>query len=396
MDLDALIRDADPGRDLIVAAVEPARAQRARRRADAHGRRRSHRVALVAGALLLGSGAAALGLGGGSARRMVSPAAVVLVQAGQAASATAPVKLNADQYFYDEVKALTASYYPLDLGAATGIAYVTQRLTLQSWGSTHGPSCQVLTYDGPQQFVTPGSQEGVDAGEPALGPALNTPFAAPGNQGWIITGQIAPLRYSHSTPWGRTARCSGPGLALAVPDDLSRLPTREAALRRLIATNATGLDEVVTDPSLPASPAYIFSTAAEILATPAFGSSAALRIALCRIMASVPGIELIGAATDESGRRGIAVAGPLGGDGSVALSGDRAVREEAIIDPATGAVLQLAQVITNPALESAQFRAAMGGRGQGRTIAWTDYLTSGVVNSPTATLPLRATTAPAA
>jgi len=377
MDLDTRIRNADPARGLVVVAVEPGTARRAHRRVLArarHGRRRL--VVPAAAALLLAAPAAALAAAAlrGETAKPTSAAAVVLARAGRAASAMATVKLGPGEYFYNEVRTLAGGYYAVGNGGRAQGAYVVQPETVQTWGSDEGSDYQVVTYDGPQTLLTHGARGWVLGGSSALAPPAGT-------------------LYSRSAPWGQTVEYDAPGMLLAVPDDLSRLPRSPAALTQLIDTNNTGLNEVVTDPTLPASPAYTFSTAAQILAAPAFGSSAALRIALCEVMASAPGIELLGPATDESGRHGIAIAGPLGGNGYSPFGGDRGVREEVIIDPADGAVLQLAQVIADPKLESGDFRTVIG-HAAGKVFDWTDYLASGIVHSPSATLPAQPATTP--
>jgi hypothetical protein len=362
---------------LFVATIDGAAARRADRRVL--GQTRQPGQWLVAAGATLVLVAAALWMSGSSPRgegtaKPISAAGAVLVRAGRSATRAAAVKLGRGEYFYEEVKALVGGFYALGSGGPADMAYVVQPETIQTWGGADGSDFRVMTYDGPQKFMTHGAN------------------------GWVIGGAwtLAPpagTRYSSSTPWGQTVEFGGPGALLAVPDDLSRLPTSAAALAQLIDTNDTGLNEVVTDPSLPASAAYTFSTAAEILAAPAFGSSAALRVAFCKLMASVPGIELLGPATDESGRHGIAIAGPLGGDGYGEFAGDRGVREEVIIDPADGAVLQLAQVVADPSRLSGEFRKVIG-HTTGQVFDWTDYLASGIVHSATATLPVLPTQTP--
>jgi len=377
MDLDARIRNADPANELFVATIDGAAARRADRRVLGQTRRPGQWLVAASATLVLV--AAALWMSGSSPRgegtgKPISAAGAVLVRAGRSATRAAAVKLGRGEYFYEEVKALVGGFYALGSGGPADMAYVVQPETIQTWGGADGSDFRVMTYDGPQKFMTHGAN------------------------GWVIGGAwtLAPpagTRYSSSTPWGQTVEFGGPGALLAVPDDLSRLPTSAAALAQLIDTNDTGLNEVVTDPSLPASAAYTFSTAAEILAAPAFGSSAALRVAFCKLMASVPGIELLGPATDESGRHGIAIAGPLGGDGYGEFAGDRGVREEVIIDPADGAVLQLAQVVADPSRLSGEFRKVIG-HTTGQVFDWTDYLASGIVHSATATLPVLPTQTP--
>ena len=378
MDLDTRIRDADPARALVVVAVDAREARRAHRRVLARGRSARRRLVVPAtAALVLAAAAAAIvGLAArGETAKPVSAAAIVLARAGRAASANATVKLGRGEYFYNEIRTLAGAYYAVGDGASAQGTYVVQPETVQTWGSAEGSDHQVVTNDGPETLLTHGARGWVLGGSSALAPPAST-------------------LYTRSAPWGQWVEYDAPGVLLAVPDDLSRLPRSPAALTQLIDTNNTGLNEVVTDPTLPASPAYTFSTAAAILAAPAFGSSAALRVALCEVMASTPGIGLLGPATDAAGAHGIAIAGPLGGDGYSPFGGDRGVREEVIIDPSDGAVLQLAQVIADPKLESGDFRKVIGDSA-GKVFDWTDYLASGIVNSPSATLPVQPASAPA-
>ena len=176
----------------------------------------------------------------------------------------------------------------------------------------------------------------------------------------------------------------------AAPDDLSQLPTDPAALTQLIDTGKTGLNEVIPlqsqNPLSPAiTPAYTFATAAEILATPALNSTAALRTALYAVMADTPGIELLGSASDHSGRSGTEIAGPLGGSvGSGVPYGANGVRVEVIVDPSTGDLLEISEVNAEPSLNNAETQTDYGNT-VGQTFTWTDYLASGIVNSTSAT-----------
>jgi hypothetical protein len=148
------------------------------------------------------------------------------------------------------------------------------------------------------------------------------------------------------------------------------------------------LNDLAFDPHEPVTPAYTFILAAQILATPALGSDPALRAALYAVMANVPGIQLLGTATDHSGRRGTEIAGPPGDPiGGVGWpGGGNAVRNEVILDPNTGSVLEINQVITDPSQETTDFAKYLGDT-PGQVLDWIDYLAAGVVNSTTATIP---------
>jgi hypothetical protein len=367
MDLEAQIRAADPARDLAIPPTGPAGARRAQRRA-ARSRYRGRR--LVLGASATAAAAVALSIfviAGSLPVAPTSAAAAVLAKAGRDAANEPTITLANGQYFYSAVRTNAGGYYTFGYGGYGERAYVTQEQTVQVWEAADGSDREVVTYDGPQLFATPASAEAWDvAGRPSIVPPTNLP-------------------YSSSAPLGQEEVFGGPGV-LPPPDDLSRLPADPASLEQLINSDETGLGEVTSDPTVPVSPAYTFSTAARILAAPSFDSSPALRTALYQVMASVPGIALLGPATDQLGRSGIEIAGPFGGDGYGAAGGDLGVRDELIIDPTDGAVLEMGQIIADPSLESPTFRRYVGDT-PGQLFNWTDYLASGVVDSPSATPP---------
>jgi hypothetical protein len=365
VDLDARIRNADPAGGVRLPVADPAGARRAMA-----GPRRRRRVLLRASGLSLAAAStAALAiatLSGGAAVIAPSAAAAALERAGQARLGGQPLQLTPGEYFYSEVRTAGGSYDTFGDGNPAERAYITQFQVIQTWRSADGFDRQIVTYGGPQVFATPASRHAwVLAGEPPIAPPTNVP-------------------YSPSFPLGQNEVFGGPGV-LPAPDDLSRLPTDPAALASVINANQTGLREINSDPTFPVSPAYTFDTAARILATPAFGSSAALRSALYHVMASVPGTKLLGRATDHSGRRGMAIAGPLGGDGYGQPGGGDGVRDKLIINPSNGAVLEIGAIIASPSLASPEFKRYVGDTPDD-LFNWTDYLASGIVASPVATI----------
>ena len=74
-------------------------------------------------------------------------------------------------------------------------------------------------------------------------------------------------------------------------------------------------------------------------------TSPTLRAALYRVIAHLPGVQLLGWRTDRLGRRGIAVAI------SHAEIGDETTRHELLFNPATGEPLQTQLVQTAPLTE---------------------------------------------
>ena len=192
-------------------------------------------------------------------------------------------------------------------------------------------------------------------------------------------------------PW--TARSLGPhGLALAqfIPNqdgdstyaqvgayysdyDPAGLATQPAALLRAIkrelratrtaptATPGATVSEVAT--------ASVFEVIADRLL---FAStSPTLRAALYRVIAHLPGVQLLGWQTDRLGRRGIAVAI------SHAEVGDEATRRELLFDPTTGEPLQTQLVQTAPLTEMPGTTPLPAGTVLGYTV----FIERGVVNS---------------
>jgi hypothetical protein len=118
------------------------------------------------------------------------------------------------------------------------------------------------------------------------------------------------------------------------------------------------------------STAATFQMAVALLGTPETGMTPALRSALYRVIASLHGVEFLGKQTDRSGRRGIGIASPV-------YAG---LRMEVILDPTTGNLLQVEHVVVDPAKEPATARTYFGAI-VGQALMWTDYLSSGVVDS---------------
>jgi hypothetical protein len=313
------------------------------------------------GAACAAAAVAVVAIPGGPTVAPPSAAAAVLDRAALAAADNPTITLGPDQYLYSDIHTLAGSYW--QWGSPADSAYTIEAETVQTWVAANGADRRLTTYDGPQQFATPAGHEAwvkaMQAGEPSIAPQTNTP-----------SGQYD----SHDGPGG-----------FAAPDDLSQLPTDPATLRQLIDTGKTGLNEVGFPEHAAITPAYTFATAAEILATPALNSSAALRTALYDVMADTPGIQLLGTASDHSGRSGTEIAGPVGGGiGSQTPYGANGVRDEVIIDPSTGDVLEINLVNADPSLNNAETQSIYGNTA-GQTFTWTDYLTSGVVNSTSST-----------
>lgn len=96
-----------------------------------------------------------------------------------------------------------------------------------------------------------------------------------------------------------------------------------------------------------------------------------LRAALYRVIAHLPGVQLLGWQTDRIGRRGIAVAI------SHAEVGDEATCKELLFDPTTGEPLQTQLVQTAPLTEI----PGAAPLPRGTVLRYTAFINRGVVNS---------------
>ncbi len=165
-----------------------------------------------------------------------------------------------------------------------------------------------------------------------------------------------------------------PGVGAFYSDyDPAGLPTQPAALLRAIerevratrtpptATAGATVSEVAT--------ASVFEVIADRLLFAA--TSPALRAALYRVIAHLPGVQLLGWQTDRLGRRGIAVAL------SHAEIGDEATRRELLFDPASGEPLQTQLVQTAPLIDI----PGTAPLPRGTVLRYTVFIERGVVNS---------------
>ena len=155
-------------------------------------------------------------------------------------------------------------------------------------------------------------------------------------------------------------------------DDPASLPTRPAALLRAIQrevrTTRTPPTRTAGATASEVANASLFEVIADRLL---FAStSPTLRAALYRVIAHLPGVQLLGWRTDRLGRRGIAVAI------SHAEVGDEATRRELLFDPSTGEPLQtqLVQMAALPSPGTATLPS-------GTVLSYTVFINRGVVDS---------------
>jgi hypothetical protein len=152
---------------------------------------------------------------------------------------------------------------------------------------------------------------------------------------------------------------------------MNRLPTRPAALQRalerlLLASAGTAQGSLMRQ--MRADPAGMFAPISQFLFLP---TSPQLRAALFRVLADLPGVQLLGHQRDRLGRMGIAVAVTQGWP-------DR-VREELLFDPATSNLLQTETVQLRTSSRSASGGPSM----PAGVVGYTDFVSRGVVDSIT-------------
>ena len=149
-----------------------------------------------------------------------------------------------------------------------------------------------------------------------------------------------PARYMRETGW----------------IDAARLPTEPAALVR-------ALERDLRSPYYrKVTASAVFFEAGRLLFQ---SGSPALRAALYRVIARLPGVKLLGARTDRIGRRGVAVA---------MTDGSRAVRGVVLFDPATSEVLETDVLAVTPSPGRPSIPA-------GSVTQYTAFLQRGIVNS---------------
>lgn len=157
---------------------------------------------------------------------------------------------------------------------------------------------------------------------------------------------------------------------------MDRLPTRPAALRaaveRLLIASAPNRAPGPMMWQLQADPAQLFSPISQFLFLP---TSPQLRAALFRVLADLPGVQLLGRQRDRLGRSGIAVA--------LTQSGPDRVREELLFDPATSNVLQTEFVWLGASRASASGMPSTPAMPPGTVGEYIDLLSRGVLDSIT-------------
>ena len=390
MNLDTLIREANPA----LLSEQPdaesplGRAIEARIAGTPPHAKRSTVVALAGLTAVAAVAVLVIALLPGSLDGTTPAAAAVLREAATAAADQPPLKLGPGRYLYSKTSSLS---YLGEIALTTPVyadpVYLDYKTDSQFWMASNGSALTVIHNVGPVRFTTPKSRANwVAAGSPPK--ALSTRLVPPQLKVALpVSEGVPPFDVSKlpTNPAALVQRLKALENSFNVPsllemDGVSILEwfpnpafTCFAATGGPMNVNCTvtlstpGVD-LVSVPS--GSAAATFQMAVALLGTPETGMTPALRSALYQVMASLHGVELLGSQTDRSGRRGIGIASPV-------YAG---LCMEVILDPTTGNLLQVEHVVVDPAKEPATVRTYFGAT-VGQALMWTDYLSSGVVDS---------------
>jgi hypothetical protein len=312
MNIDQLIREADPAAGQTVPAHDSpiARSSFERMLAVTAARPVRRRLKSAVPVTILAAAAVAAGVtivlpGVTPGTSAPSAAAAVLNRAAAGAFAGKTLVLGPGQYLYTETRSMSVTTYAMN---GQGI-YVKEVRTEQVWETAAGVGKTIWTLGSPVTFLGDSRAVWVKEGRPRLG---------------LSPRQVLWMRARHSSAG------SNGQVQRAVPlDNLSHLPTNPAALLKLIEHRDTGLSDINTDVDDPSTPGGAFYAAMLLLTQPSTGSSRALRSALFKVMADLPGDKLLGPARTRSGQPGIAIQTPPGMD-----------MFKLIIDPGTGNILE--------------------------------------------------------
>jgi hypothetical protein len=272
-------------------------------------------VVLAVGVLALALGAA---LRSGSSAGPPEAAAQVLDQLARVARAQPSETPGPGQYQYTATRSLTSATTGLAGGSVCNVTFSEYR---QNWVAANGQGLFIET-DGPAQYASAKDRANCRSA-PEQGNAAATSYT------WAAAGCLS-----------------------IEPIPLRNLPTNPTLLRaRLLTGKVEGG---------PPGAAEAFIQVADLLRNT--NASPALRAALYRAAAGLPGVRFLGSATDELGRRGLALAIDSHG-----------IRHELIFAPATSALLAEREIVT---AARARSRERVGSVAE-----WAAYLPHRVVNS---------------
>lgn len=316
-ELDELVRRADPAQGVPVPSPTSAggrwRYVQLTRTAPAACRRHHRRRAAAVGvgiAMPLGAALVVLGLVVVPGTNQPPSAAAATFTRLSLTAATMPTTLGPGQYYYTEVEGPTNV---VGVGTSPGHSF-DEYLdgTVQTWVAADGSGRVVTTTDPTPRFPTAADQAAwVAAGSP--------PAPVPPSQ-LTTTQQLGPNTGSE---------VNGP-----IPlYDVSGLPTSPTVLAQVLSNGEKSGNNVASLPKGISSLDYIsncdtqscalFERAVSLLQGPDMGVTPALRAALYQVLATVPGVTLLGPTTDPHDRTGIGVAyvaHQLGGTGTLICS----------------------------------------------------------------------------
>lgn len=324
------------GESKVMPLRQPIETDHHHRAAQRVGKSRRHRwmmrsAAAAAVVLLAGgvSGASLLLRPGSPAGPGTAAAAALARLAHIAADQPAPSAPGPGQYLYvDSVEAYTSTFASGPSGGPGYVVLLPEHR--QIWKAADGSGAIRETF-----------------GQPTF-------LSAQDRANWKADGD-PPI------PHAPTNRSFGPGGLEDGPTHLSNLPTNPSALAAEIASRKIE--------GGPPGPAEDFTQVADLLRET--DASPALRSALYKVAARLPGVESLGTVTDHSGRTGVGVAYIHDG-----------LRHELIFDPKTSALLGESYTIVGP--------GSGYGAPVGTVVGWEVYLQSSIVSA----LPPASTTNP--
>jgi hypothetical protein len=247
---------------------------------------------------------------------------------------------------------VAAAQPPTDAPGPGQYQYTASEATYQACGGDQPAYC----YNMPQQ-----RQFWVGAdGSGRIFETVGTPTfsTAADHAAWVAHGSPDISTAPSDTTYGPGTLSDGPG-------NLSTLPTDPAQLGTMLSARKVE--------GGPPGPAEDFTQIGDLLRET--DASPALRSAVYRMAATIPGVQLLGTVTDHDGRSGIGL-GRVNSDGE---------EFEYIFDPSTSALLGEEDIATRP-------DAGYHGATAGTVLDWAVYLSSGIVDSLSST-PTGTTTA---
>jgi hypothetical protein len=287
MDIEILLREADPARGAHLPGPDPSLG-RSIRSHEISSKGLRHRFGAVVAAAVIAA-VVVTAVVPATNRPSPSPATVVLDRMATLTSHQ-DVSVKPGEYYYTELGGqASVGLGSLVAGGPTVTSY--QADTVQTWVAPNGSGRRVTTTDPTPRFFTAQAR----AAWVAAGRSLVSPFPAPPS-----TVQLFGAGYAFT---------SNPIIRVF---NISHLPTDIAMLTTLIAQGRTEPQGSIQTELKGLGPVsncqtrdcVIFERVAILLQGPDIGATAARRAALFKVMAHIPGVTLLGSVADPIGRRG--------------------------------------------------------------------------------------------